>query len=221
MANPKVIIILGISGSGKGTQAKFLQEKLQLDYIGSGDILRARQNINDFTGRKLAEVMKRSDEWAPTAIIFKLWVDRFESIKDKPEFHGFIIDASPRKLVEAELLDQTLEWFEWNRYLQVLLIEVSREEALQRLTKRRMCENCKRRIPYTGEFKTLEKCDKCHGKLITRADDNLEAIKGRLNLFETEVMPVVEHYEKAGKLTRINGEQSIEDVKKDIMKAIS
>jgi len=189
MANPKIIIILGISGSGKGTQAKLLQEKLKLAYVGSGDILRARQNINDFTGRKLKEVMNRGD-LAPTAIVFKLWSDRWEGIKNKPESPGFVLDGSPRKLLEAELTDQSLEWYEWDKYLSVLFIDVSRQESFSRLSKR------------------------------GREDDTTEAINTRLGLFEKEVMPVVKYYEKSNRLIRINGEQSIEDVHKDIMEEL-
>lgn len=216
---PKIIIILGNSGSGKGTQAKFLQKKFFLDYVGSGDIVRARQNINDFTGRKLRETVNRGN-YAPTAIIFKLWVDRWEGIKNKPDFRGFIVDGSPRKILEAELIDQTLEWFEWGKYLQVILADVSRDECFNRLTHRKICGNCKRHIPYIDEFKDLETCDKCNGKLITRADDTPEAINSRLDLFEKEVGLVIEYYEKSNRLVRINGEQSIEDVHKDILKAL-
>lgn len=213
---PKIFVIVGNSGSGKGTQAKFLQEKFSLDYVGSGDILRARQNVNDFTGRKLREIINRGD-YAPTAIIFKLWVDRWEGIKNKPDFHGFIIDGSPRKIFEAQLLDQTLEWFEWEKYLQVILIDVSPEECFNRLTHRRICENCKRHFAYTDEFKDLTTCDKCNGKLITRADDIPDAINSRLDLFKKEVGPVIEYYKKSDRLIRINGEQNIESVKKDII----
>lgn len=216
---PKIIIILGNSGSGKGTQAKFLQEKFQLDYVGSGDILRARENVNDFTGRKLRETLNRGG-YSPTAIIFKLWVDQWEGIKNKKDFRGFIIDGSPRKILEAKLIDQTLEWFEWEKYLRVILVDVSREECFNRLTHRRICENCKRHIPYIGEFKDLKACDKCSGKLVTRADDTPEAINSRLDLFEKEVVPVVEYYEKSNRLIRANGEQGIEDVHGDIMKAL-
>jgi adenylate kinase len=67
-------------------------------------------------------------------------------------------------------------------------------------------------------YKTLEKCDKCGGELVTRTDDTPEAINKRLDLFDEEVMPVVEFYEKQGLLTRVNGEQSIEEVHKEVLK---
>ena len=187
--NPKIIILLGTSGSGKGTQAKLLQEKLALDYMGSGDMLRERKNIDDFTGRKIKDILERGG-FVASAVIFKLWVDKWEKIRNKSEFRGFIIDGSPRKLPEATLIDQSLEWYEWDKYLKALLVDISREEAFSRLSKR------------------------------GREDDTESSINSRLDLFEEEVVPIIEYYEKSNRLTRVNGEQSIEDVHKDIMKAI-
>jgi len=189
MKIPKVIILLGPSGSGKGTQAELLQKKFGLDYVGSGILLRARQKINDFSGRKVGEVIGRGD-FAPTAVIFSLWVSTWEEIKNRPEFKGFVIDGSPRKILEAQLIDQTLEWYEWDKYLSVFLIDVSRQEASRRLLERR------------------------------REDDTPEAINNRLDLFEREVMPVIEYYDKSKRLTKVNGEQSVEDVHRDILRAI-
>lgn len=193
--NPKIVFIFGRSGCGKGTQAKLLVENLRLDYIGSGDMLRARQNINDFTGRKINATMDKTTSFAPTAIVFKLWVDRFEAIKEQPHFKGFVVDGSPRKIREAELIDETLGWFEWDTYFHAILIDVSREESFRRLTQR--------------------------SALARREDDTPEMINNRLDSFEEEVVPVIAYYEKSKRLARINGEQGIQDVHKDIMKAIS
>lgn len=217
---PRIIILLGRSGSGKGTQAKLLQEKFGLEYVGSGDLLRNRKKENDFTGRKIGEVIDRG-KFAPTAIIFKLWIDKWEELKAAAGFRGFIIDGSPRKLIEVELIDQALEWYEWNKYLRVILIDLSREEAFNRLSKRRICKDCGRLIPFVAEFKSLLKCDKCHGDLISREDDTPEGINSRQDEFEKNTFPVIESYEKSGRLMRVNGEQSIEEAHKDIIKAFS
>jgi adenylate kinase len=221
METPHIIFILGRSGCGKGTQAKLLAENLRVDYIGSGDMLRARQNINDFTGRKINAAMDKTIGFAPTAIIFKLWVDRFEAMKDRSNFRGFIVDGSPRKIREAELIDETLGWFEWDEYSHVILIDVSREESFRRLTKRRVCQDCKTHTSLSAESADLKKCDKCGGILVARKDDTPEIINNRLDSFEEEVVPVIVYYEKSKRLIRINGEQSIKDVHRDIMKAVS
>lgn len=212
-----IIILLGRAGSGKGTQAKLLEEKFSFQYIGSGNILRARFKKKDFTGKKLDKVLSGGG-LAPTAMIFKLWVDEMEKIKND-NFGGFVIDGSPRKIFEAQLMDQAFEWYEWEKYLKIFYIDISREESFSRLTKRRMCDKCGRLIPYIGEFKKLEKCDKCGGELKMRHDDHPDGIKTRLGLFEKETLPIMDYYRKTGrKIIDINGEQSIEKVFADILK---
>ena len=93
--NPRVIILLGKSGSGKGTQADFVREKFGLDYIGSGDLLRARAKKKDFTGKKIARMLAVGG-LIPTPAIFKLWLDRVEELKTKDNFKGLIMDGNPR-----------------------------------------------------------------------------------------------------------------------------
>jgi len=216
---PQILILLGRSGSGKGTQAKLLQKQFGLEYVGSGDLLRNRKKTDDFTGRKISEVIDRG-VFVCTAIIFKLWIDKWEELKANNEFSGFIIDGSPRKVIEAELIDQALEWYEWDKYLKVILVDLSREEAFTRLSKRRICKNCGNFVPYIGEFKNLKKCDKCGGEFITREDDTPEGINKRQDEFEEKTLPVIEYYERSGCLARVNGAQGIEEVHRDIIAAI-
>lgn len=233
MKKPLVIILLGPPGSGKGTQAKLLVKKFGLEYFGSGDALRRRRKIKDFTGKKLIEVMGRG-ELTPSFIVSKLWIDKLEKFKNsskcsaplqisspkRNKFKGFILDGSPRRIIEAEFLEEALKWYEWQKNVKVILIDISKKESFNRLTKRRICKKCGRLIPYIGEFKKLKKCDKCGGELITRVDDKPGAIKKRLEEFKKEVIPVINYYKKQGRLIKINGEQSIENVFKDTLKAI-
>lgn len=216
---PKVIIILGPPGSGKGTQAKLLMRKFDLEYFGSGAALRERQEISDFTGKKIREFVERG-EWVPEFVISKLWMDKLEEFKRKKKFNGFVSDGSPRRIIEAQLFDQALEWYRWDRSVKVLLINISREESFNRLTKRRQCKKCGRLIPWAGKFKKLKRCDKCGGELIVREDDKPRAIKKRLKEFKEKTIPVVNYYKKRDKLIKINGGQSIEEVFKDILKTI-
>jgi len=218
---PKVYTLLGRAGCGKGTQAKLLVEKFGLIYIGSGELLRQRVKQNDFTGQKTDLTMKAGD-LAPTCLIFMLWINRLEEIKKAADanFKGLIFDGSPRKLIEAQLLEESLAWYGWDRNFKALLIDISRLEAFDRLTKRRQCAKCGQLIPYVGVYKNLDVCDKCGGELVIRQDDTPEAINQRLDLFDQEVLPVIEFYEKKGLLIKINGEQSIEDVRKEILEKI-
>jgi len=215
----KIIILLGRPGSGKGTQAKLLTEKFGLEYIGSGDLLRARKKEKDFTGIKIGKVIDIGKRIL-TPVIFKLWMDKFEELKKTPKLNGFVLDGSPRSLFEAEMLEQALDWYGWLRYKKVFYVNISPKEAIQRLTKRRICKHCGKIIPFIGEYKKMKKCDKCEGQLKVRLDDTVVGIKKRLAWFETDVRPAINFYKKQGGLININGEQPIEVIYKDILKKL-
>lgn len=219
MKKSKVIILLGPPGSGKGTQNRLLQKEFNLERINSGDLLRAWKKKGDYTGVKIGQVIDKGHR-IPTPVIFFLWMQRMEKLKKKGKLKGFILDGSPRTIFEAEMVELALDWYGWNENKKVIFIEISSKESIARLTKRRMCAKCGRIIPYIGEFKKLKKCDKCQGKLFARADDTIAGVKERLRWFKSEVMPVINYYKKRGRLVKINGEQSIEDVFKDILKGL-
>lgn len=188
MKNSKfVIILLGPSGSGKGTQARLLAKKFNIDYVGSGHLLRQRGKSSDYTGRKITETIG-SGSLAPTAIIFKLWVDRFE--KMKKNFRGFVMDGCPRKIMEAHLVDEMLQWYGWDKNVKVFWVDISREQSIERLLKREG----------------------------NRSEDNISGIKKRLSWFKTEVLPTIRYYQKTRGVNKINGEQSVEKVFQDILR---
>lgn len=217
----KVYTLLGRAGCGKGTQAKLLIEKFGLTYIGSGEILRALSGQENFNGKKIKEVIGRG-QLAPTFLIFQQWVNRLGELKlaTNKDLAGILFDGSPRKLVEAQMMEEAISWYEWDKGFKAILVDISREEAFNRLTKRRQCIKCGQLIPYVGEYKNLVVCDKCGGELVARQDDTPEAINLRLDLFDQEVMPVVDFFEKNGRLIKIDGEQSIEGVQKEILSKI-
>ncbi len=181
---PQIIILMGRSGCGKGTQAKLLQKKFGFDYLSSGDLLRARTKIDDFSGQKLKKVMSQGN-LAPTFLISYIWSEKIREIKNKPNLKGLIIDGSPRSLLEAELTSDIFEWYEWSD-IKVILLDISDEEAFNRLTKRR------------------------------RFDDKIEAIRSRLDFYKNDVQPAIDYYEKQGRLIKVNGQQSIEEVHREI-----
>jgi adenylate kinase len=215
--NPKIIILLGRPGCGKGTQAKLLIDKFNFEYFGSGEALRKRQEINDYTGKKIAKVITGGD-LVPSFVIIRIWIDALEKFKQKKKFNGLLLDGAPRKIMEAKILDEALNWYQWQKDVQIILIDISEKESFERLTKRRICRDCKKIIPYIGEFKKIKNCDECGGLLRARTDDKPAAIKKRLTEFKREVVPVLNYYKKQGRLIKINGVQSIENVFKDILK---
>jgi len=143
-----------------------------------------------------------------------------DKLKSKKNLKGFIIDGSPRKIFEAYLMDELLEWYEWKENLRLVLIHISDKEAIWRLTKRRQCKKCKEIIPFVGEFRKVKKCPKCGGRLVKRSDDTLAAVKNRLKWFKTDVQPIINYYRRTGRLIKINGEQPIEGVFKDVLKSL-
>ena len=218
--DPLILILLGKSGAGKGTQLNLLRERLDLEFIGTGNLLRERKKIKDFTGKKIAEVIDNGGIIV-TPIPFKLWMDSFEEIKNNKEnFNGLIIDGSPRKIKEAWLLEEALEWYEWDKRVKVILIDISEEEAIARITRRKICPGCSHIVMFSKDDKDIENCPQCGSKLIKRPEDTVEGIKKRLAWFEEEVGQTIKYYEENNMLIRINGEQSVEDVYSDIIKAI-
>lgn len=215
----KIIILLGRQGSGKGTQAKLFIQEFEFAYLGSGDLLRSFYDGSSFSAKKTKQVLNAGG-YVPTPVIFRLWMDKLESIKEKSDLKGILFDGSPRKLLEAHLLDQAFGWYEWEEYVKVILIDISREEAMERLTKRRICVKCGKIFPWVGEFKRFTACDACGGELTSRPDDTPEGIKSRLDLFESETMPVIEYYKQSGRLEVIHGEQDIDDVYRDLKGSI-
>ncbi len=219
MKKYKIVIFLGPPGSGKGTQAALLCKKLGYEYIGSGDLLRARTKIKDYTGKKIKETIDQGKR-IPTPVIFKIWMDRLESFRNKKNLKGFVIDGSPRTVSEAEMLEQALEWYGWSKNKKVFFIDIPLKEIVNRLTKRKICSKCGRIIPYFGALNNLKKCDKCGGKLVKRADDNLRGVQERLRWFKSEVLPMVEYYKKKKMIIDVNGDKPIEKVAEEILRKL-
>jgi len=216
---PQIIILMGRSGCGKGTQAKLLRNEFKFKHANSGDLIWTKMKEKNFFGRKLKKVINQGN-LAPTFLISQLWTEKIKEIKAKSDLKGLIVDGSPRTLMEAKLMDEVFDWVEWTK-IKVILLDISDKEAFSRLTKRRICQDCGRLIPWVGQFKDLKKCDKCGGQLMTRPDDKPEAIRSRLDFYNKEVEPAIGYYRKQGRLIRVNGQQSIEDVYQEIKKALS
>jgi len=213
----KVIILLGAPGSGKGTQADRLQEKLDLEYLGTGDLLRDRKEKDDFTGNKSAQVIDQGNR-VPTPVVFKIWMEKLEEFKQQ-ELNGFVIDGSPRTVREAKMLEEALNWYNWEDK-RIIFIDVSQEESTDRLLHRRICKNCDEIYPYTEKYKDMDKCEECGGELVTRKDDDKEGIQQRWSWYKEEVKPVIDYYEEKDLLRRVDGEQSIENVFEGVLEAV-
>ena len=185
----KTLVVLGKSGSGKGTQVEMLVGKYNFRVISSGNLLRARSEQSDFVGRRIGEIINKGD-LVPTPVIFHLWLHELEATREDGSARGVVFEGSPRKLYEAWMLDETLWFYGLEQNMQVLHLNISDEEAMKRLLER------------------------------GRKDDQPDAIRERLRWYQEQVSPAIEHYREKGKLIEINGEQSIEDVSKEVLEKL-
>jgi len=217
MKKNRVIILLGPPGSGKGTQSKFLREKFNLEAIGSGNLLRTRMKESNYTGNKIAEVINKGQR-IPTPVIFSLWMNELENLKEKIGSKGFLFDGSPRTVFEAKMLEDALEWYDWHKEKKIIFINLSKKEVLKRLKTRKMCDKCGQTIAFDNSNRKI--CSDCGGELIVRPDDSLDGINTRWEWFNREVKPVVNYYKKKNGVIIINGNQSVDKVFKDILKKI-
>jgi adenylate kinase len=202
------LILLGSPGSGKGTQGERLQADFRLPYYATGDILRAEVREGTELGREAKEYMDRGD-LVPDEVIIGMIGERVES----PEAaDGFILDGFPRTTAQAEALDEEVRRM-GKRLTAAILIEVSDEEVVRRLSGRRICE--KDGHVFHVEFDPPSKdgvCDVCGSRLVVRDDDKPEVVRHRLEEYHEKTEPLISYYEGEGILRRVDGEQAPEEV---------
>ena len=212
------LFLIGRSGSGKGTQAELLTRHFNnFFYISSGALFRELAQTSSDTGKRIAKVVNEGGLPFDT-LATALWMRKIAF--EVQESQGVLTDGAPRRLNEAKDMDGFMDFLGRKKRTFYILIDISRHEALERLTKRRVCKKCKQVVPWVGEFKKLKKCDKCGGELVARPDDKPSAIKNRLDYFDTRVTETIRYLKRTGRLIKINGEQSIENVSRDILKAL-
>ncbi|OGD23483.1 hypothetical protein A2Z10_03095 [Candidatus Azambacteria bacterium RBG_16_47_10] len=212
---PLNIIMLGRSGSGKGTQAQMLVQDLSLEYIGTGDLLRKFSERDNAAARRMKETMTQG-KLAPSWMPFFIWMEKLAYTDINK---GVLFDGSPRMLQEAKTLDEVLEWFERDN-IKVILIDIPREVAYERLMKRRVCDACKKGAYVEKGREMAPHCLYCGGELTIRSEDYPEAIASRLDWYDTEVVKVVEYYHNKGKLITISGEKAPEEIHEELLAAL-
>ncbi len=205
------IILLGIQGSGKGTQSKFLQDRYGLTYFETGSALRKLSQEDSELGTKVKSIIE-AGHLVPSEVVMDIIADFMGKL---PAGAQILFDGIPRKLDQADLFEEVMS--KNNRTFKCVYVDLTEEEAIRRLTTRRICEKCKAVYP---AMYTKEECEACGGKLITRSDDNPESIKNRLHAFFTETSPVIERYRTREALIDVNGQQSIEDVTKELFEKL-
>ncbi len=229
MSNKQVIILLGPPGSGKGTQAELLAEKLNLYYLETSRIIDANlKNIkkDDFIivkGKKYflieeKKMRERGKLMSPPLIVF--WIKN--KIKELAKVgKGLSIAGSPRTLYEGKEVTPFLKKLYKASNIKIILITLSPEQSIWRGTRRRICKLMRHPILYTQETAKLRKCPLDGSRLIIRKDDTREVIKVRLKEYQERTLPLIDYFKKHGlQIKEVNGEQSVEAVFQDILKAL-
>lgn len=206
------LILIGPPGAGKGTQGEKLSKRLGIDTISTGVMLRTAIKEQTEVG-KVAQMYINDGKLVPDEVI----VDVVKERLSKPDCKkGFILDGFPRTLAQAEALNATDIKID-----KVLSIDVEDDKIVERLSQRRECSKCG--APYNLTFNKPEVdnvCDKCGGALIQRADDNVETIKHRLDVYHKETEPIKEYYKNLGLLVEADGEEEIADTTRNVLKAL-
>ena len=211
MSSPH-ILILGPPGAGKGTQSSNIADEFGVGHVTTGDALRANKDMDILdmdTEYDTPRAYMEAGDLVPDAVVNAIVEEALTSAD------GFVLDGYPRNMDQADELEGMTD-------LDVILsLSVGREELVDRLTGRRVCDDCG--ANFHVEFDQPEAegvCDECGGELIQRDDDNEESVKNRLDVFDEDTAPVIDHYRDHAGFVEIDGEQSPGGVWADIEAAI-
>jgi adenylate kinase len=212
----KIIVLMGAPGAGKGTQARLLQERTGLPQIATGDIFRALAQEDS----PLAEEV-RAVQASGRLISDDLVVRVVRERTGRPDCrNGYILDGFPRTTVQAEMLEKLAE--EQGHAITAILVDVPLEILEKRMTGRRTCPVCGE--IYNVYFKPPRNDERCdlhpEAKLIHRSDDVPEKVRVRLETYEQQTRPLIDYYEVAGRLHRVDGTRAPEEIYKDIERIV-
>ena len=208
------IIFLGRSGSGKGTQAELLLKRFFLINIDTGDILRKLAKRKDNFGKTILETINKG-KLVPIWLVVYCWLDQLLKIPSKK---GIIMEGSPRLLEEAKILEEVFFWL-GRKNFKVIYLQTSEKEVTERLLARRICSKCSKEFSLNFTPR-LKKCSHCGGKLIRRKDDYPKAIKNRMLFFQKKILPVINYFQKKRIVIHVDGEGSVKEIQKRILKKL-
>lgn len=213
-----VVIMLGAPGTGKGTVASILKEELQIPQVSTGDIFRKNMKEGTELG-KLAESYISKGNLVPDEVTNGIVESRLD---DSDVQNGIILDGYPRTINQAEELDKMLEK-RGKKVDLVINLTTPEEEIIERIVNRRVCSNHDCKTIYNLVLHPPVKegiCDKCGHEIIQRKDDTIETVKSRLDNYFIQTSPLVDYYEKTGKLYSAVVSKSINKLGKDVAKDI-
>lgn len=207
------IILMGLPGAGKGTQASEIVKKFPIPHISTGDMFRKAIKDGTDLGKEAKSFMDRG-ELVPDEVTVGIVKDR---ISEDDAKKGFLLDGFPRTIEQAEALNEIMQ--ELDRKIDAVInIEVAEEELMNRLTGRRICEKCGTTYHLVFNPPKVEGiCDLDGGKLYQREDDNPETVANRLNVNVKQSKPILEFYDNKKVLKNIDGSIDIKVVTEDVI----
>ena len=206
------LILLGAPGAGKGTQAEVICNALNIPAISTGNILREAIKNGTALGMEAKSYMDGGN-LVPDQIVISILKERLAADDCA---NGFILDGFPRTVPQAEALDAMGVQID-----KVVDIEVADEKIMQRLSGRRVCEDCG--ASYHLEYKPSKVegvCNKCGGHTVLRKDDHPDTVKARLAVYHEQTEPLKDYYLKTGKLVVVEGQEEVADTSALTLKAL-
>jgi adenylate kinase len=214
---PGPILLLGPPGVGKGTQAQELMAAWNIPQISTGDLFRANISQGTPLGLLAKSTLDRG-ELVSDGLVNDMVADR---LKAPDTAAGYILDGFPRTLVQANWLDQYLAAIPGSLPVVAVSIEVSYNQLLRRITGRRICPVCKTSYNiYLQPPKVDEMCDLDGTPLTRRSDDTEEVFEERMRAYNSLTAPVVEHYRALRRFAEVNGEQPVNAVTAEVLRAV-
>ena len=202
-----IVILLGAPGSGKGTQSKMLAARYGFTHLATGDIFRAEMASNSVIGQKAGEYVK-AGKLVPDNIVTEMVAGRLNAANNAK----YLLDGFPRNLEQAQALDGFLAKSQASISL-VAFLNLPHEEAIRRLSSRRVCGACGEVFNIVTRPPSTEgKCDKCQGDLVQREDDSEATANKRLMVFEDLTRPLVAYYKAEQVFHEVDAAKSAEDV---------
>lgn len=204
-------VIMGVQGSGKGTQAQLLAKDLDLVHIGVGDIFRWHVRNHTKLGAQVKRTMA-AGELVSDELVESVVQDR---LRQHDWNYGFVIDGFPRNGRQAEFF---MESFDLDA---VIHLELPDDEVRRRVLSRRVCPNCGMDYNLIGDRPEQEgRCDICGHELITRADDTPEALEARLRDYHEKTRPVLEQFQRKEVVHDVDGRPPVDEVQNAIRKTL-
>ncbi|MDP4104622.1 MAG: adenylate kinase [Bacillota bacterium] len=199
------LVLMGLPGAGKGTQAEKIVEEYGIPHISTGDMFRAAMKDGTELGLKAKSFMDKG-ELVPDEVTIGIVRERLSKDDCKK---GFLLDGFPRTVPQAEALENILTDLE-RKIDYVINIDVDKNILMERLTGRRICKSCGATYHLIFNPPAQEGvCDRCGGELYQRADDNAETVQNRLEVNIKQAQPLLDFYEEKGYLRTLDGQRDI------------